>query len=205
VASEDQIMRPLTSTTPIADLGLEDPRRLSVNSLLSSPIKEQDGSNRPGSWGNYSSTGNNLSPQHVFYGIDRGLSDFDLPRNNDKHALDVVTPPLGGVEFFESGDAGTAANEFGFGLYKTNTAHSRRGYYSNPVPVLIPRSLEPLPSMLLENPMNTLYFHHFLNHTAAILVPHDCSQNPFKIILPQSKSLNLPTYRVNLYSGRSRQ
>lgn len=34
--------------------------------------------------------------------------------------------------------------------------------------------------------MNLLYFHHFLNHTARILVPHDCSENPFRNILPQS-------------------
>lgn len=33
--------------------------------------------------------------------------------------------------------------------------------------------------------MNLLYFHHFLNHTARILVPHDCSANPFRNILPQ--------------------
>ncbi|KAL8952223.1 MAG: hypothetical protein Q9183_007402, partial [Haloplaca sp. 2 TL-2023] len=33
--------------------------------------------------------------------------------------------------------------------------------------------------------MNLLYFHHFLNHTARILVPHDCAANPFKNILPQ--------------------
>lgn len=38
--------------------------------------------------------------------------------------------------------------------------------------------------------MNMLYFHHFLNHTARILVPHDCSENPFKSILPQSRYHN---------------
>lgn len=34
--------------------------------------------------------------------------------------------------------------------------------------------------------MNLLYFHHFLNHTARILVPHDCERNPFRLILPES-------------------
>jgi hypothetical protein len=36
--------------------------------------------------------------------------------------------------------------------------------------------------------MNLLYFHHFINCTARILVPHDCERNPFRHILPESKS-----------------
>ena len=31
--------------------------------------------------------------------------------------------------------------------------------------ISIPRRLDPLPQMLLENPKNRLYFHHYLNHT----------------------------------------
>lgn len=36
--------------------------------------------------------------------------------------------------------------------------------------------------------MNLLYFHHFIDHTARILVPHDCEKNPFRTILPGSKN-----------------
>jgi len=75
--------------------------------------------------------------------------------------------------------------EFGFGIQSKDTVFKGDGYYSKPVPVKIPRSLEPLPAPLLENRMNLLYFHHFLNHTARILVPHDCSENPFRSILPR--------------------
>lgn len=48
------------------------------------------------------------------------------------------------------------------------------------------RGYLPCTQLLLENPMNLLYFHHFLNHTARILVPHDCERNPFRLILPES-------------------
>jgi hypothetical protein len=60
------------------------------------------------------------------------------------------------------------------------------GYYASPVPINIPRYLSPLPSSLLKNPINLLYFHHFLNHTSKMLVPHDCDNNPFVSVLPSS-------------------
>jgi hypothetical protein len=45
--------------------------------------------------------------------------------------------------------------EFGFGM-KENPAFETGAYYDKPVHVSIPRALEPLPSRLLENPMNLL-------------------------------------------------
>lgn len=59
---------------------------------------------------------------------------------------------------------------------------SRPSYTS---PMSIPRRLDPLPQLLLGNPKNMMYFHHYLHFTARLLVPHDCSENPFKHILPQ--------------------
>lgn len=53
----------------------------------------------------------------------------------------------------------------------------------------IPRGLDPLPAMLVENDKNMMYFKHFLRFTARLLVPHDCSENPFKKVLPQSTYL----------------
>lgn len=64
-------------------------------------------------------------------------------------------------------------------------AFGKGGYYVKPVQIRIPKSLEPLPPILMENKMNLLYFHHFINHTARILVPHDCEKNPFRQILPE--------------------
>ena len=56
------------------------------------------------------------------------------------------------------------------------------------VPYHIPRGLVPLPDILREKPVNLLYYHHFMNHTARTLITHDCPSNPFKMILPKSKS-----------------
>jgi hypothetical protein len=64
------------------------------------------------------------------------------------------------------------------------------GYYGKPVPIKIPNPLLPLPGQLLANSMNLLYFHHFLNHTARILVPHDCTMNPYRTVLPNSKKFS---------------
>lgn len=165
-----------------------DFRRLSVKSLLSedSPADSGNGidNNFPGKL--------NIGPftyQKTTYGIDRGFPDLDLPHNNDMIALNGVTPTMATVELDRNeGDLGNddSYSEFGFGLNACEGFNEGSGYYAKPVTVSISRSFEPLPPTLQENPMNLLYFHHFVNHTARMLVPHDCSENPFKSILPQS-------------------
>jgi hypothetical protein len=122
------------------------------------------------------------------YGQDRGNLDLDLPRNNDALAISGMSPSE--HSDFESWlhDTDLGVPEFGFGLFRRENAFKKGGYYASPVPIKIPRKLEPLPSTLSQNAMNLLYFHHFLNHTARILVPHDCPENPFKTILPKSKA-----------------
>ena len=125
------------------------------------------------------------------YGLDRGHSDLDIPKNYDIAAIDGASPfqhsePDSWLDSVE-----LVVPEFGFGLPKREFVFAKGGYYASPVPITIPRMLKPLPSILLDNPMNLLYFHHFLNHTAKILVVHDCSQNPFRTILPQSKLFSL--------------
>jgi hypothetical protein len=126
------------------------------------------------------------SSQTETYGLDRGLPDLDLPRNNDTGAISEGSPSEHSELDAWLNDFELAIPEFGFGLPTRDTVFAKGGYYASPVPIKIPRKLEPLPATLLENPMNLLYFHHFLNHTARILVPHDCSENPFKTILPGS-------------------
>lgn len=192
--------RPASSSHTIQD---QDVRRVSVSSLLSgSPEPDptqmmfdnpaQSDTDPPAispHLGDSFSTRNRLYPntQLESYGLDRGLPDLDIPRNDDAAAINGVSP-------FQQNDFDAwLANvdlgipEFGFGLQKRELVLAKGGYYDSPVPIKIARTLEPLPSTLLENPMNLLYFHHFLNHTARILVVHDCSQNPFRTILPQSK------------------
>ena len=120
------------------------------------------------------------------YGHDRGLPDWDLGRNNDTMAINGGNTPSEHSDF-ESwlNDADFGIPEFGFSIPSKDQAFSTSGYYSKPVAIQIPTKLEPLPATLTENPMNLLYFHHFLNHTAKILVPHDCPENPFRTILPK--------------------
>ena len=181
-----------------------DPRRLSVDSLLSGPPAGGDEAQykvadsrttyeniRPGS-------GTGLPAEE--YGFDRGYPDLDIPNNDDHNVLNgIISNEVfnNAVDVLTGHDTELPA-EFGFGLYGTNTAHKSGGYYAHPVPVAIPVSLSPLPSTLLQNPMNLLYFHHFLNHTARILVPHDCSENPFKNILPQSMAYFNQSYGFKL-------
>lgn len=155
-----------------------NPAQASVESVVVSPRLDSGFSFRPRADPNI---------QSESYGLDSGLPDLDIPRNHDATAISGNSPALhNGLDaWLEGVDLGIP--EFGFGLQKREFVFAKGGYYSSPVPIKIPRKLEPLPSTLLENPMNLLYFHHFLNHTARILVVHDCSQNPFRTILPQSK------------------
>lgn len=184
VASEDNYVRSVSKPSSQVLQDSPDLRRLSVKSLLSddSPADSGTESAMPASPYGASS----VSTPTANYGVDRGFADLDLPNNNDSIALNGLTPSLSTISLHSSeqetsiGDNDFPA-EFGFGLHGTTP-----GYYAKPVIVTIPRSLGVLPSTLQENPMNMLYFHHFLNHTARILVPHDCSENPFKSILPQS-------------------
>jgi len=108
------------------------------------------------------------------YGFDQGRSDIDLPNNNDRDALIIVTTP-----------DRTGRYKISRHLSGNTGPFSSDGYYHRPVQVSIPGSLKPLPSMLLQNDMNLLYFHHWLNYTAKILVTHDCLNNPFRTVLPQ--------------------
>lgn len=190
-----------------------DVRRVSVSSLLSGSLDLEHARNMSAntaqalagtitlspSLQNGSPPGHrvSLNMQTDNYGLDRGLPDLDIPRNNDTVAINGISPSEHSdlEAWLESVDLGVP--EFGFGLQKREFVFAKGGYYASPVPILIPRNLEPLPSTLLENPMNLLYFHHFLNHTAKILVVHDCSQNPFRTILPQSK----PFYHLDPFTA----
>ncbi|KAI9664911.1 MAG: hypothetical protein M1821_006359 [Bathelium mastoideum] len=167
--------------------GPADFRRLSVNSLLSGP---------PGTGDSILKLAD-LATQGPFpddpegsitYGFDEGNPDVDMPHNDDKNAVCLHSPTLSArsrsFPTINSNGEEAALPENDSHPQPKEVTFARRGYYANPVPIRIPKSLEPLPAQLLDNPMNLLYFHHFLNHTARILVPHDCQANPFRNILP---------------------
>lgn len=178
--SDDYYPLPSSKPQPLPDN--PDLRRLSVKSLLSDDTEQPD------------SGGESVPPlppliPDIDYGVDRGFPDLDLPKNNDSLALNGLTPSMSSPGLHRDGsngsrDAQRIPAEFGIAVYN-DSAHSEGGYYANDVTVSIPRSLGDLPPTLRDNQMNLLYFHHFLNHTARILVPHDCIENPFRNILPK--------------------
>ena len=194
VGTEDAITR--TAPKPASNAySTQEPdlRRLSVQSLLNnsqgySP-DTQHGRQYP-----------IMDQSTTTYGYDVGHSDLDTPRNDDIRAISIFSPPSGAMELDEDEPAFAQSETRG-----KDMAFEKGGYYAEPVAIRISKSLEPLPPLLLENPMNLLYFHHFLNHTARILVPHDCEQNPFRQILPESTYIHLmdPSF-TDLCSGRPR-
>lgn len=181
VTSDDARNRSISNTTRPSQES-PDLRRLSVKSLLSDDSPADSGNETP-----YITS--SVNTPTIEYGVDRGAPDLDLPRNDDAAALDGLSPSFAHLDYFNTGLAPNEEDnqppEFGFGLYGTNSAHDQGGYYAKPVTVTIPRVLTPLPPILQDNKMNLMYFHHYINHTARILVPHDCSANPFRSILPQ--------------------
>lgn len=156
-----------------AALNVQDPpdlRRLSVKSLLSEPTEEE----RPRNHRADSQQG------HRTYGYDHGFPDLDIPRNDDNNVVLPKSPDLRRASAAVS-EVSTSSGE----VDAKQIAFEPGGYYAQPVAIRIPRALEPLPPELLENQMNLLYFHHFINHTGRIMVPHDCPENPFRGVLPQ--------------------
>ncbi len=139
----------------------QDFRRLSVNSLLSGPHESpasQEESLRE-------ATGTYLRldtlTEHfrstAYYGIDRGFRDLDLGNNDDVNALSGSSPKMArdSLPSDSSGDDESPC-EFGFGVNSSDSERDSGGYYDKPVVVRIPRSLEPLPAKLKENPMNIM-------------------------------------------------
>ncbi|KAJ5887630.1 hypothetical protein N7495_007671, partial [Penicillium taxi] len=112
------------------------------------------------------------------YGLDCGRSDRDLGLNNDHAAIDINSA----MDMINS--RGRSSHTSSPSQESTVQDSDYGGYYASPVPINLPRYLSPLPSSLLGNPINLMYFHHFLNHTSRMLVPHDCDKNPFISVLP---------------------
>jgi hypothetical protein len=152
-----------------------DLRRMSVRSIINNDLSEhsQDlNQRRQYPFADFSAT---------TYGYDLGLADLDTPNNDDYSAINIFSPRTDTMEFDDETTYGSADPR------SKDMAFESGGYYAKPVAIRISKSLGALPPVLMKNPMNLLYFHYFLNHTARILVPHDCERNPFRQILPESK------------------
>jgi hypothetical protein len=166
VGSDDAMFR-TAPKQPDSSFLPTDLRRMSVQSL----IHGDDGAERRQYPRDDSAS--------ITYGYDLGLPDLDTPNNNDFSAIAVYSPQNDTMELDDNSMCGNPESR------GTHMAFEKGGYYAKPVPIRISKSLGDLPPVLMENQMNLLYFHHFLNHTARILVPHDCERNPFRQILPE--------------------
>lgn len=121
------------------------------------------------------------------YGMDCGRPDMDLGSNDDHSAIDI-DDALGTVQSQTTSKVSSPET-----TQMENAQDRARGckydYYASSVAINIPRYLSPLPPSLVNVPINLMYFHHFLNHTAKVLVTHDCGDNPFSSVLPSSEPL----------------
>jgi hypothetical protein len=158
-------------------------RRLSVNSLLSGPPgipTYRDGNGAPRS---DPEIYQDMFADTVTYGVDRGIKDLDIPNNDDMNAITGASP-ISKRAHLALTTSPSSRLEFGFGMEESSSLIEAGSYYSQTVNISLPKILHPLSPKLLQNPMNLLYFHHFLNHTAGCLLPHNCASNPFRSILP---------------------
>ncbi|KAL0781352.1 hypothetical protein CaCOL14_002687 [Colletotrichum acutatum] len=124
-----------------------------------------------------------VSEEATFYGFDLGIPDADIAQNDDAGSIfPTVSSTRYSGRFLQAMCGGSNSQQ----SETINGTMPGVWYYGQPIPIWIPRNIEPIPAKLRENPMNVLYFHHFLNHTARVLVPYDDPKsNPFRTILPQ--------------------
>ncbi len=135
------MLRASPSSTP-------DLRRLSVSSLLSGP---------PGILPPNERSYRDVYQDMTTWGIDRGFKDLDVGKNDDANAISGSSPVLKRDHLeLVLAEGRMTPGEFGFGMESTHTFFDSVNCYDKPVAVNIPRALEPLPSKLLENPMNLL-------------------------------------------------
>ncbi|KAF1920115.1 fungal-specific transcription factor domain-containing protein [Ampelomyces quisqualis] len=153
-----------------------DLRRMSVQSIINNDFSEHSHNHRQGK--EYPI----MDYAAIIYGYDLGLPDLDTPNNDDFSAITIFSRHVDTMELDEDSPYGNPDPRSQDKAFESGLSG---GYYVKPVPIKIAKSLGALPPLLMENPMNLVYFHHFLNHTARILVPHDCERNPFRQILPQ--------------------
>ena len=153
-----------SKVSPHAPQESPDLRRLSVSSLLSGPPgmpypSERTYSNKSNSEvQDWSLELRDVYQDTITLGIDRGFKDLDIGKNDDMNAISGSSPVAmrDHLDLVLDEDGEFMPIEFGFGMETNNTAFENGGYYDKPVAICIPRALEPLPSKLLENPMNLL-------------------------------------------------
>ena len=141
-------------------------------------------------------TTKHLSSSTLLYGFDCGQIDTDLPKHNDHKAIKEFTGF--GPAYFRNCDHVLEAELRTDLQYKGIASDNGKNYYRRPVSIRLSESLPPLPDLLKTNPINLMYFHHFINNTASLLVAHDCPENPFRTIIPASKCFSSTSPQHNI-------
>jgi Fungal Zn(2)-Cys(6) binuclear cluster domain len=163
--SDDGYTKPYSAkTSPHGAQESPDLRRLSVSSLLSGPPgipHYNDRNHAPRSnpeVQDWSVLYQDVYQETTTWGIDRGIKDLDIGKNDDMNAITGVSPIAlrDHLELVLDDTGELMPVEFGFGMETNNTAFENGGYYDKPVAISIPKALEPLPAKLHENPMNLL-------------------------------------------------
>lgn len=151
--------------SPQAPLDASEHRRLSVGSLLSGPPgpalsthSDHTYASFPSAIQDWSLLPNDVYQDTTTYGIDRGIKDLDIGKNDDMKAISGASPITlrDHLDLVMGEDGQFSPVEFGFGMEIEPVASETGAYYDKPVSISIPRILEPLPTKLLENPMNLL-------------------------------------------------
>ena len=151
-------------TNTVSSLELTDPRRLSINSLLSGGSSSQYPNNQPHTPRSNSDNQESsiqyrdIYTDHTTYGIDRGIRDHDYGKNDDANAISPTSSMTGREQLSMILNDESAASSSNTGSPKIVVEETT--YYNKPVSINIPRLLEPLPALLLENSMNLLVSLH---------------------------------------------
>lgn len=121
-----------------------DPRRLSVESLLSGPPGIPDEQNRKPSDTINSITSDPRTPlrsslstgeypeEMTTWGVDRGFRDLDVGKNDDANAITGASPitKRANLDLSHNGDSDDVPVEFGFGVQAKDTVFEKNDYYA---------------------------------------------------------------------------
>ena len=117
----------------------------------------------------------------VLYGFDVGKPDLENRECDDSNFITDFRPP----ERVSALQYGRLVDKDSRLLYGKSGPNEQEGTDCQRLPsIRIPASLIPLPDILLSSQVNLLYFHHFINSTANLIMAQKCSKNPFKLLLP---------------------
>ena len=167
-ATNDEYQSPYTSGS-VTLMQESSDARLSINSLLSNRPVSQPYLTHPRTPRSNSDNQDaaiqyrDIYTDHTTWGIDRGNRDLDYGKNDDANAISPTSSMTGrehlSMILNDENTLGGTQSSVG----SPRMVSEEAAYYKKPVPINIPKLLEPLPPLLLENPMNLLVSSWYLS------------------------------------------